>query len=114
MWFKHPEPSTWAEYQRGRFGILMAAGGMFYGLCVVGIVLILWRGGWQHNTDSQRLTALTLIALGLVAGSIATTIALAIGGPVGRFKGSISRDGASLDAESDAIHDGDAVTVEKA
>lgn len=96
-----PPPTSFAEGQRALFGALMAAGGVFYGLAAMGVVLILWLGGWDKATQPQRITAITLIAIGFIAGSIATTIALAIGGPVGKFKGSIGKEGGSFEAEGD-------------
>jgi hypothetical protein len=39
---------------------------------------------------------------GAILGSIAVTIAMAVGGPVGRFSVTAGKDGATLEAEGDS------------
>lgn len=97
-----PGPKTFAEGQRALALWLMSAAGIFCGLGFAGVVLILWLGGWSAATEAQRIAAISLMAAGFPIGMIAVILALAVGGPVGRFKASAGRDGAVLDVEGDA------------
>lgn len=102
-----PGPTTWAEGQRGVMSWLMAAAGMFCGLCAVLVVLLLWLGGWAVETEGQRLTIIATALIGFLSGMIAVVLALAVGGPVGRFKAGLSKEGGSMELEGD----GPAVTT---
>ena len=96
-----PPPTTFAEGQRQLFGILMAAGGVFCGLGFAGIILLLWLGGWSQASESQRLTAIALMGAGFPFGMIAVIIAMAVGGPVGKFSAKATKDGFELGADGD-------------
>lgn len=96
-----PGPQTWAEGQRGVMSWLVAAAGMFCGAASIGLVLIVWLGGWTPDTQAQRITVLSLGLVGFLAGTLAVIISLAVGGPVGRFKAGVSRDGATFEASDD-------------
>jgi hypothetical protein len=94
-----PLPQTFAEGQRAVALWLMAAGGVFCGLGFAGVILLLWLGGWTVASEAQRIMAIALMGAGFPVGMIAVILALAVGGPVGRFKASATKDGASFEAE---------------
>lgn len=96
-----PAPSNFAEGQRALFGCLVAAAGMFFGAFAAAIVTILVWGGWPESRYEQIIAILGwgfMIILGIVGVVI---VSLALGGPVGRFKGSVSRDGLNVEASGD-------------
>lgn len=97
-----PPPTTFAEGQRRIFGALMALSGVFYGFCAAALVYVLVFGPWTAGTEALRLKILAGGMAGFILGSISVTIALAVGGPVGRFKVSANKDGASVEADSSA------------
>ena len=96
-----PPPTTFAEGQRQLFGILMAAAGVFCGAVAVGLIAILVWGGWPETLYGQILTILGVTLGGFIAAMTAVIIAMAVGGPVGRFKASASKDGFGLEADGD-------------
>ena len=96
-----PPPSNFTEGQRLAALWLAAFAGMFCGLCVIGLVLILWLGGWPVATAEQRITVFGVALAGLVFGMLAVILGLLVGGPVGRFSGRIGKDGVQLEAEDD-------------
>lgn len=70
-------------------------------VCTIGatlMVLIIWLGGWTDDTQAQRLEILAYALIGMLAGILAVIISFAIGGPVGRLRGSVGI--ASFDASS--------------
>ena len=94
-----PPPTTFAEGQRALAMKLAAAAGVAIGLGLVGLAFIFWRGGWAEATEPQRLTALLVIAVGGLVGMIAVIMGLLVGGPVGRMKASVGKDGGSFETE---------------
>jgi len=94
-----PPPSTFAEGQRAVALWLMSAAGVFCGIGFAGVILLLWLGGWTVASESQRIMAISLMGAGFPLGMIAVVLALAVGGPVGRFKVSAGKEGASFEAE---------------
>lgn len=96
-----PPPTSFAEGQRALYGWLMAAAGMFAGICAVALVVILVWGGWPVTLYGRILTLLGLALGGFIAAMITVIVALAVGGPVGKLKASATRDGASFEAEAD-------------
>lgn len=94
-----PPPTTFAEGQRAVALWLASAGGIFLGLGLAVIVWIFWRGGWTDASEAQRITAISIISIGTLFGLIAVIIGLLVGGPVGRFKAGVSRDGATFETE---------------
>jgi len=99
---KLPPPATFAEGQRAVALWSMSAAGAFYCLGTVGMILLLWLGGWSVRSEHDRLLYLALIGLSYALGSIAVTLALAVGGPVGRFKLGAGREGLSAELTDDA------------
>lgn len=98
---KLPPPKTFPEGQRSLALKLASAAGVFCGAFAVGLVLILWLGGWSDDTQSQRITVFAITMVGILSGMMAVIVGLLIGGPVGRLKASAGREGASLEAEGD-------------
>lgn len=96
-----PPPTSFAEGQRQLFGRLMAAAGMFCGACAVAMICLLMWGGFSKDEEHT----IVVIFGGSLGGFIllmgAVIVAMAVGGPVGKFKASASKDGASLEAEAD-------------
>jgi hypothetical protein len=93
-----PPPQTFAEGQRLIYGWLAAAAGMFCGMCAVMLICLLMWGGWSAAEEHTIVVIFGGALGGFVAAMSAVTIGLLVGGPVGRFKGSASRDGLSLEA----------------
>lgn len=98
---KFPPPLTFEDGQRRLFGWLMAAAGVAYSISVLcGIAVVVW-GEWPADLAKLRLYILAgALGFGCI-GSVAVTLALAVGGPVGRFTAEGGRDGFKLGAESD-------------
>ena len=97
-----PPPGTFAEGQRLIYGWLAAAAGIFCGLCAVAMVCLLMWGGWSSAEEHTIVVIFGGALGGFIAAMTSVIVGLLVGGPVGRFKGSASRDGVSLEAESDA------------
>jgi hypothetical protein len=95
-----PPPTSFAEGQRRLYGWLMSAAGVFCGAGFAGVILLLWLGGWSAASESQRLTSIALMGSGFPVGMIFVIVALSLGGPVGKFRAHVSKDGADVDAEA--------------
>jgi hypothetical protein len=96
-----PPPTTFNEGERRFFGRWVIGAGICYGIAAVSAGSLIAWGTWPPELAKLRLIALWTAMAGATLGSIAVTIALAVGGPVGRFKVSASRDGAEVSAERD-------------
>ena len=94
-----PAPTTFAEGQRAVSLWLMSAAGVFCGIGFAGVILLLWLGGWSAASEHQRIASISLMGAGFPLGMIAVILALAVGGPVGRFKAGAGRDGATFELE---------------
>jgi hypothetical protein len=94
-----PRPNTFAEGQRALYGWLIAAAGIFCGLAFAGLILLLWLGGWSNATEGQRIAAIALLGAGFPTGMLSVILALAVGGPVGRFKLKADQSGIEAEAE---------------
>ena len=94
-----PPPTTFAEGQRLVYGYLVAAAGMFCGATAVGVIAILVWGGWPATLYGQIITILGCALGGFITAMAAVIVGLLVGGPVGKFKGAVSKDGVSLEAE---------------
>lgn len=93
-----PPPLTFAEGQRLVYGLLAAAAGIFCGLAAIAMIVLLMWGGWSHSQESSIILIFGWSLGGFLAAMVAVIVGLLAGGPVGRFKMSASRDGASLEA----------------
>jgi len=95
-----PPPGTFAEGQRLIYGLLAAAAGMFCGACAVAMVaLLMWRR-WSAAEEHSIVAIFGWSLGGFIAAMLAVIVGLLAGGPVGRFKMSATRDGASLEADN--------------
>lgn len=81
----------------------MACAGVFCGCGFAGIILLLWLGGWTQASEGQRIGAIAMMGAGFPLGMISVIIAMAVGGPVGRFKAAASKDGLSVEAEDASV-----------
>lgn len=95
-----PPPTTFAEGQRLIYGWLAAAAGMFCGATAIAIIAVLVWGNWPQNLYAQIITILGCALGGFIVAMAAVIVGLMVGGPVGRFKGSASRDGVSIEADA--------------
>ena len=95
---KLPPPNTFAEGQRLVYGLLAAAAGMFCGIGAVAMIALLMWGGWSLHEEHTIVMIFGLSLGGFIAAMIVVIVGLLAGGPVGRFKMTASRDGASLEA----------------
>ena len=93
-----PPPATFAEGQRLIYGLLAAAGGIFCGGMAVAMIGLLMWGGWSASEEHSIVTIFGCSLGGFIIAMIAVIVGLLAGGPVGRFKVSATRDGASLEA----------------
>lgn len=96
-----PSPLTFAEGQRLIYGWLAAAAGMFCGTCSVLLVCLLMWGHWSPSEEHTIVVIFGGALGGFIIAMTAVMIGLLVGGPVGRFKGSASRDGVILEARGD-------------
>ena len=94
-----PPPGTFAEGQRYIYGLLAAAAGMFCGACAVAMIALLMWGRWSPAEEHTIVTIFGWSLGGFIAAMVAVIVGLLAGGPVGRFKLSASRDGASIEAD---------------
>src|SRR4051812_25759634 len=94
-----PPPGTFAEGQRLVYGLLAAAAGMFCGTCAVAMVALLMWGGWSAPEEHSIVVIFGCSLGGFIAAMVAVIVGLLAGGPVGRFKLSATRDGASFEAD---------------
>ena len=93
-----PPPGTFAEGQRLVYGLLAAAAGMFCGLAAVAMVALLMWGGWSAREEHSIVIIFGWSLGGFIAAMVAVIVGLLAGGPVGRFKLSAGREGASVEA----------------
>jgi len=96
-----PPPDTFAEGQRYVYGLLAAAAGMFCGACAVAMVALLMWGGWSPSEEHSIVLIFGWSLAGFIAAMVAVIVGLLAGGPVGRFKMSATKDGASFEADSE-------------
>jgi hypothetical protein len=96
-----PPPGTFAEGQRLVYGLLAAAAGMFCGACAVAMIALLMWGGWSRTEEHGIVTIFGCSLGGFIVAMIAVIAGLLAGGPVGRFKVSASKDGASIEADGE-------------
>lgn len=97
-----PPPTNFAEGQRLIYGLLAGAAGMFCGLAAVAMVALLMWGGWAPSEEHTIVVIFGWSLGGFILAMIAVIVGLLAGGPVGRFKVSATREGASLEADAGA------------
>ena len=96
-----PAPDTFAEGQRLIYAWLAAAAGMFCGAAAAMMVGLLMWGGWRPGEEHTIVLTFGWTLGAFIAAMSAVIIGLLVGGPVGRFKGSASKDGVSVEAEGE-------------
>jgi len=96
-----PPATTFAEGQRHIYGLLASAAGMFCGACAIGMIALLMWGSWSRSEEHSIVTIFGWLLGGFIAAMIVVIIGLLAGGPVGRFKLSASRDGATIEADGE-------------
>jgi hypothetical protein len=96
-----PSPISFAEGQRLIYGWLAAAAGIFCGLAAIAMTCLLMWGGWSAAEEHSIVVVFGCALGGYIAAMTAVIIGLLVGGPVGRFKGSVGREGVSLEAEGE-------------
>ena len=96
-----PPPGTFAEGQRLIYGLLAAAAGMFCGACAVAMIALLMWGGWSASEEHSIVTIFGWSLAGFITAMVAVIVGLLAGGPVGRFKVTAGKDGASVEAEGE-------------
>jgi hypothetical protein len=96
-----PRPASFAEGQRLIYGWLAAAAGIFCGIMAVAMIALLMWGGWPAAELHSIVVIFGAALGGFIACMAAVMVGLLVGGPVGRFKGSATRDGVSVEAEGD-------------
>ena len=94
-----PPPQTFAEGQRYIYGLLAAAAGVFCGLAALSMIALLMWGGWSADQEHSIVAIFGWALGGFIAAMVAVIVGLLAGGPVGRFRVSASRNGASLEAD---------------
>lgn len=99
---KLPPPTNFVEGQRKLYGILMSIAGVCFGIAAIAAACVVIWGAWPAHLAKLRLYIIGGALMMACGGSIAVTIALAVGGPVGRFKTKITRMGVETEAEGDA------------
>lgn len=96
-----PPPTSFSEGQRLIYGWMMIGGGLFCGGMAIAMVVIFVWGGWPEARYEQILTILGVGFGGFLAGMMVVMVALAVGGPVGRFKGGVGKEGLNFEASGD-------------
>ncbi|HEY8591880.1 MAG TPA: hypothetical protein VIL42_03330 [Sphingomicrobium sp.] len=79
--------------------MLAAAAGIFCGLVSLAMIALLMWGGWSLAEEHSIVVIFGWSLGGYIAAMVAVIVGLLAGGPVGRFKVSASRDGASMEAD---------------
>jgi len=97
---KLPSPITFAEGQRYIYGLLASAAGMFCGAISGILVALLMWGGWSSAEEHSIVTIFGWSLGGFIAAMIIVIVGLLAGGPVGRFRMTAGRDGASVEADA--------------
>jgi hypothetical protein len=96
-----PPPQTFAEGQRLVYGLLAAAAGIFCGFAAVAMIALLMWGGWSAREEHSIVVIFGWSLGGFIAAMVAVIVGLLAGGPVGRFKVTAGRDGASIETHDD-------------
>jgi hypothetical protein len=95
-----PPPTSFSEGQRLAYGCLVAAAGMFCGAMSIALICLLMWGNWSKAEEHSIVVIFGWTLLGFVACMSTVIVGLLVGGPVGRFKGGVSKDGVNWEADS--------------
>lgn len=99
-------PATFSEGQRAIYGCAVTLAGMFAGaVCLAFIAIFVLAVWWKVVPQGQYVQIVSILGYGFggfILAMIAVILTLAVGGPVGRFKGGASlTNGVNLDVASD-------------
>lgn len=94
-----PPPTTFSEGQRLIYGLLAAAAGMFCGAMAIAMVALLMWGNWPAAEYHTIVIIFGWALGGFIACMSFVIIGLLTGGPVGRFKGGLSKGGLTFETE---------------
>lgn len=94
-----PPPSTFSEGQRLIYGLLAAMAGMFCGAMAIAMVCLLMWGNWPPSEYHTIVVIFGWSLGGFIAAMSMVIIGLLTGGPVGRFKGGLSKGGLTFETE---------------
>jgi hypothetical protein len=97
-----PPPTTFSEGQRFIYGILASLAGMFCGAMAITMICLLMWGHWPTSEYHTIIVIFGWSLGGFIAAMVAVIIGLLTGGPVGRFKAGISKEGATFETDSTA------------
>lgn len=93
-----PPPLTFGDGQRQLYGLAAGVAGVAFGLAVLVGASIVVFGDWGLSLLPTQLYILGgCLAVGSL-GTIAVTIGLLVGGPVGRIRVKADKSGAELEA----------------
>lgn len=95
-----PAAVSFEDGQRKLFGLLSAGAGVLYGIAAIVAAALVVFYDWPAELAKLRLIILGCALGGAVLGSIAVTLGLLVGGPVGKVSVEGTKDGARLSAES--------------
>jgi hypothetical protein len=95
-----PPATSFSEGQRLIYGLLAAAAGMFCGTMAIVMVCLLMWGNWPASEFHTIIIIFGWSLGGFIAAMSAVIIGLLTGGPVGRFKAGISKDGATFETDA--------------
>jgi hypothetical protein len=95
-----PPPTSFSEGQRLIYGLLAAAAGMFCGAMAITMICLLMWGHWPASEYHTIIVIFGWSLGGFIAAMSAVIIGLLTGGPVGRFKAGISKDGATFETDA--------------
>lgn len=98
---KLPPPTTFAEGLRLLFAYAAIACGVAIGCAAVGLAAVFIWGGWPPALYGRIVEILGTALIGAIGLLGVCLVGMLLGGPVGRLKGSVSRDGASIEAEGE-------------
>jgi hypothetical protein len=74
---------------------------MFCGMTSLGMIALLYFGHWSAGEQHTIVLIFGLALGGFIAAMTAVIVGLLAGGPVGRFKAHVSKDGADFEAGGD-------------
>lgn len=94
-------PQTFAEGEHYIYGLLASGGGMFCGGFAGFMVGLLMWGGWSRSEEHTIVTIFGWSLAGFIGAMIVVIVGLLAGGPVGHFKVSATRDGATVEADAE-------------
>ncbi len=97
-----PPPTSFTEGQRQLYGWMMIGAGLACGAFAIAMVIIFVWGGWPETRYEQILTILGFGFGGFLAGMMIVMVAMAVGGPVGRFKGGVTKGGLDFEVSGDS------------